>query len=193
MKNFNSLPPAQKISQATDGLETLRALVDLVKDPKPLLEAHANARKEAQMTEAQQAKYEDAVQFMAQAEQMQEQIANDRAVLSGDQETHQADVEAFKAWREGEIVRLKSEREEVEAAQRALTQAAKDLSAEAKRQQQEFSEKMTPIDDMRAQAERNVKETENELAKQRRITRKLEAKSSKVQKALADDGDEEAA
>lgn len=191
---FNKAP-SEQIAQHNDGLATLKAIVELVQNPQPLLDAHETARQQNVLTEQQQAKYDDAVVFIAEYDQMTEALKKREVDVEADEQTHAADVESFKTWREEETERLKNQKYEQDIVQRQQDARAKKLGTLWKEMQAEYSKLVSPLDDVKAQNDKDAEANEKEKQRLAKLASKLDKRDSKLKEAIdvKDDDEEQAA
>ncbi len=190
---FNS-PATQTIAAAEEGLNTLTKILDLVANPRPLLDLHKVARDEAQLTGEQQSKYQEAVEFMSQYEQLAQKIENDKAALKTREDALEQDTDSFRAWKKEEGERLDTQKKAQEIVQTQQENRAKKMDDDWKEMEEKYSAAITPIDDHRAQNERDQKANEKEALRLKNLAAKLDRKAKKMATAVVDEeADEEEA
>lgn len=190
---LNASPAQQAIAAHNDGLETLKRLLDLVDNRAALLDAHKEARAESALTEEQAEKHKKALELMDKAEEMAQQIVSARAEVNKAQTDLLETEESFRAWRDEETARLKTQKDEQDAQERQNKADAKKLETDRKDMEREFSEKVTPIDDARAQNEKDAAANEKEAARLKKLASKLDQRDKKVKAAIVGGDDEEEA
>lgn len=182
----------QRIFQTTNDLGTLRELVDLIKDPKKLIAAHDEARKQTALTEDEARKAAEARDFIVKSKQISDDLEAQRKKVEKDKAAHEekltADNEASA--RESERLAVMADSLNGKAKEHAATDARqkserKDLEdyknrldADYKNKLIELNKKATADDKLRL-----ANETEaSSLATLRKI---LEAKAAKFKEAAA--------
>jgi len=189
---FNK-PPAQKVAEHIQELQRGLDFIDLVKDPSPLHALLADAHKSVQMTADEEAKHADDRAFMTTADTVRAALAEDRRVLTGDQELHQTDVAEFKKWRQDELDRLHEEKEENETKQRQLDDGLAKLETDRQEMQHQFDEQFKPLSQMAEDNETNRLANEKQAKALATLARKLEKQQAKIDaiRAVKDDPEEE--
>lgn len=86
---------AQRLIQHADGLATLRELLELAKNPKAIVEAHETARAQIKMTEAEEAKMNEARAFMGQYLELSNKFDQEKAALEKDKTEHLENIQNF--------------------------------------------------------------------------------------------------
>jgi hypothetical protein len=136
----------QRIFQQGDGLDTLRDLVEIVKNPKLIEAAHDTHRKQLALTVDEQARVEEAKGFIAKHRDLDKGLRDREEALIIAQQEHATALENFNTHRTNETARI-------EDASNAIVEKSKDQAAVDVKHAQE-----------RTEIERNRKDVENRAA-----------------------------
>ncbi len=115
----------QRFQAQTDGLDTLRDLIELAKNPKPLLDAQEAARKQIALTQAEEKQVAEARGFIGQYEQMLSDLEQKKTAVANYEAAHSSNVASFNQERA-------SIRKELEDQQNKLDEKEKGLSTSLK-------------------------------------------------------------
>lgn len=184
---------AQKIDAAHNAIDNFAEVLELIKNPQPFYALHDSARRQMELTQETLRKHQEATKFVEDYEEKKAALEKQESDLKSDQELHQADVEEHRKTSKAENERLKNLADDLAAKARELESGLKELQERKAVLEQEYSEKMTPIDDMRAQAEKNVAETEMLKKEAEALVRKQKKKLKDITVAASSDDEENAA
>lgn len=178
--------------QQVQGLGTLQQLIDLVKDPKLISDAHALARKEQSLTDEQALKAAEAKDFIGKSAQLQKDLEAARIKLVADKTAHEKEKADAELIFENESRKLANAAKEQAATTKANAEAAKrhldekrDLEVYKRKLDTEHAERIRQviIREEAAEKDRNLNAAEaNRLAI---YEQKLKAKLAKFQEAAA--------
>lgn len=98
----------QRVLQQGSGLETLKELLASVQNPKLITEAHETYRKEIALTEAEQARSDEARAFISKYDELSADIQKKSDAVSNEKAALQQETEKFTIWSESEKERLRS-------------------------------------------------------------------------------------
>ena len=124
---------AQRIpSQTADGLETLKELLELAKNPKAIVEAAETARKQDELTESEREKTKEARAFLKQYDAALVDMAVRRQELEDAKSELAAKEAGFNAFHEAETARLLARDGALDTLQKQLNQQEAKIAIDAK-------------------------------------------------------------
>ena len=98
-----------RIPQQVEGFDTLRELLELMKNPSSLTQASEIARKEMALTEEEKKKTDEARLFIAQFDKLKKEFQDEKNKLAASVLQHEKEVAAFQAAAEEHSKQMASE------------------------------------------------------------------------------------
>ncbi len=156
---------ATRIPQQVEGFDTLRELLDIMKNPDQLTKASEIARKEMALTEAEKAKVEEAREFLKNHAKIKGHLEEKQGQLDADRQAHDKHVAE-------ELARIEQEHDVNEHIRRALSdkeQAQKETDAR-------HSAERKQLDAHSAATKKVAADVESQLSKREAALRDKEEK-----------------
>lgn len=125
----NNMATQRFLSQQADGLDTLMALLDAVKDPKAITDAHELVRKEMALTDEEIGKAEDARKLISQADVLSKDLEDRKAQVVLDEHDYAAKAGEMEA----ETYRMKEKADGLFMREKTVSDAEAKLSADVKK------------------------------------------------------------
>lgn len=188
--HFNK-PATETITQHNQALDGLVDLIALVKDPAPLLAVHKMAREETKLTDDQRQKYQEALDYMAAYDKKKEQFDVQIADLNADQALHLNNVEIDRTAMAELRKTLDAQKEQQEAVASGQETRQKKLDDDWKEMQEKYEAAMTPINELRAVAESQIKANEKEADRLAKLKDKLDKRAAVYAKVVAEESSAE--
>lgn len=188
---FNDSNPKQAVARHNDGLDVLKGIIEMANDPKKFKAMHEAARAENVLTEEQEAKYKDALEFMAHYEQMNTEINNRRDMLEDDEKAHHGEKERFDKFRTDEEARLKKKDDDLKEFETGLNGIKKQMKDEWDEKMRDYSAKVTPLDNQSEQNKKDKAANDKERERLKQWAARLDKRDKRVKDAVSEE--EEAA
>lgn len=184
---------AQRLSRQIDGLDSLKELAELIKNPEAIVEAQELVREQLALTDAEQAKSDEARKYIKDYDVLIDDIkAREQALAAAksDYDTEKnsfladyiAKTDGLKQW-EVSLKQKDADQLDVEKRQaKERTQLDNDKAAMDKT----YKEALENIRESAAINEKDRQDNENEKARLADIARNLKAKAASFREQVAD-------
>lgn len=181
-----------RIVQNESLADSLKALMDIVKDPKAISAAHETVRKESALTDEHLKKVADAKAFIEQSSKLETEFKAKESNLAKDRAEHTTIVNDFITEKDAEIKRLKDISDALDAAAAEQVEKEKRYLADIKALEvakEEFQKKIIAENELLVK-ERNKIATDAAIntantEKNAQDKKELEAKITKLREAAA--------
>lgn len=181
-----------RVHQQTEDLGTLRELVDLIKDPKKIIAAHEEARKQTALTDEVALKAAEAKDFIAKFNELQKNIKVREDKLAADQAAYEKDkadsdtlfkkeAERLAGISAGQLETKKSQDEQA----RQIIADRKLIEADKNTNEFDYAAKLTVLEKKAADDDKLRIANEAEAQRLAEIKAKWQAKAAKFKEAEA--------
>lgn len=181
-----------RIMNVAQDLGTLRELAEIIKDPKGLIAAHEEARKQQALTDEEARKAAEAKDFIAKYNELSKDIAVKQTKLATDKIAHEKDKVDTAVWLKNEVDRLTNQGKDLDA--KTKIQADKDRAQLAERKalneaksqhEQEFKDMLQKLEAKAAADDKLRIANENKASQLADKEARLNAKFTRLQEAAA--------
>lgn len=182
-----------RIPQQVDGFDTLRELLDLMKNPESLAQASELARKEMALTEAESKKYEEARLFMAQYDKLSKDLKSDQDKLHAEKQAHENTVSVHRNNCEEQTKYINSALEDINRRTSQLSEKEsrnetdkRSLEAERSKLKRDHEDILSQVNSSAAQNERNRMANEAKKSELTNYELDLKRKAAKLRESALD-------
>lgn len=182
-----------RILQQVDGLDTLREIIGLMKNPDAMVEAQELARKEMALTEDEKAKTDEARSFIAQYEKLSKELKAGQDALAAEKSAHADHVTKTSSLNEVECRRLAelsvtlSDRAKMhDIAEKNLAAERQKFEADKGRMAEDHKAAISKMKADAADLERTRAAHETERTRLSNFETTLKAKAARLRESAAD-------
>ena len=170
---------AQDLDKEGAFLDGIFKFIELVNNTEKHKELHETRRKELTLTEEQEKKFKEAIEYIEEYETLAGQLKTARDQLTSDQELHLSNVEVDRREIKEAKTDIDTRETNVATGERTNKAEAKRLKDLEKELRQQYSDLVSPLDERKTQNEKDAFANE-------KLQEKLNKKIAKYDKLIAD-------